>query len=115
MLFGGNFVLRTHLPLTALNSTTSACHEQAERTLLAKAMEEGLGVVPNRGVIKFLAMSEDNLATDGKTITAKLRSWRRNTLRTTRACKELVQKHGADQAKTQHEVAANLKEHSPNT
>jgi len=60
-------------------------------------------------------MSEDNLATDGKILLAKLRSWRRNTLENNSSCKELVQKHGADQAKTQHEVAANLKEHSPNT
>lgn len=35
-------------------------------------MEDGLGVAPDRGVIKFVAVSEDNLAIDGKTITGEI-------------------------------------------
>ncbi len=31
-------------------------------------MEEGLGVAPNRGVIRFLAIPDENFATNGKTI-----------------------------------------------
>lgn len=35
-------------------------------------MEEGLGVAPNRGVIRFLSLPEENLATDGKTIAGEI-------------------------------------------
>jgi hypothetical protein len=72
MLFGGNFDPAYTLTITAVNSQLQPVTNKRNATLLAKAMEEGLGVAPNRGVIKFLAMSEDNLATDGKTITGEI-------------------------------------------
>ena len=72
MLFGGNFDPAYTLTITALNSQLQPVTNKRNATLLAKAMEEGLGVAPNRGVIKFLVMSEDNLATDGRTITSEI-------------------------------------------
>jgi hypothetical protein len=72
MLFGGNFDPAYTLTITAVNSQLQPVTNKRNATLLAKAMEESLGVAPKRGVIKFLAMSEDNLATDGKTITGEI-------------------------------------------
>jgi hypothetical protein len=72
MLFGGNFDPAYTLTITALTSQLQPVTNKRNATLLAKAMEESLGVVPNRGVVKFLAMSEDNMATDGKTITGEI-------------------------------------------
>jgi hypothetical protein len=72
MLFGGNFDPAYTLTITAVNSQLQPVTNKRNATLLAKAMEESLGVAPNRGVVKFLAMSEDNLATDGKTITGEI-------------------------------------------
>ncbi|KAH6661854.1 hypothetical protein B0J14DRAFT_622100 [Halenospora varia] len=37
-------------------------------SLLAKAMEEGLGVAPDRGLIKFVAIAKENLATNRRTL-----------------------------------------------
>jgi Macrophage migration inhibitory factor (MIF) len=72
MLFGGNFDPAYTLTITALNAQLQPVTNKRNATLLAKAMEEGLGVAPNRGVIKFLAMPEDNLAIDGKTVTGEI-------------------------------------------
>ncbi|KAE9378935.1 Tautomerase/MIF [Stipitochalara longipes BDJ] len=72
MLFAGNFDPAYTLTITATNSQLQPVTNKRNAALLAKAMEEGLGVAPNRGVIKFVAMSEDNLATDGKTITGEI-------------------------------------------
>jgi len=72
MLFGGNFDPAYTLTITALNSQLQPVTNKRNAALLGKAMEEGLGVAPNRGVIKFISMSEDNMATDSKTITGEI-------------------------------------------
>jgi hypothetical protein len=79
MLFGGNFDPAYTLTITALNSQLQPVTNKRNASLLAKAMEESLGVAPNRGVIKFLAMSEDNLAMDGKTITGEIEELEKET------------------------------------
>ena len=72
MLFGGNFDPAYTLTITAVNPQVQPATNKRNAALLGKAMEEGLGVAPSRGVIKFIAISEDNLATDGKTITGEI-------------------------------------------
>ena len=79
MLFGGNFDPAYTLTITAVNSQLQPVTNKRNASLLAKAMEEGLGVAPNRGVIKFLALSEDNLATSGKTITGEIEELEKET------------------------------------
>jgi hypothetical protein len=35
-------------------------------------MEDALGVVPERGLVRFLPIAEENLATNGKTVTGEI-------------------------------------------
>jgi hypothetical protein len=79
MLFGGNFDPAYTLTITALGSQVQPVTNKRNAALLGKAMEEGLGVAPNRGVIRFLALAEENLATDGKTIAGEIEELERET------------------------------------
>jgi hypothetical protein len=72
MLFSGNFDPAYILTISALPSQLQTVTNKRNASLLARAMEDGLGVAPDRGVIKFVAVSEDNLAIDGKTITGEI-------------------------------------------
>lgn len=40
--------------------------------LLGKSMQDALGVPPERGIIKFTAIPEDNFANDGRTVTREI-------------------------------------------
>jgi hypothetical protein len=79
MLFGGNFDPAYTLTITALGSQLQPVTNKRNAALLGKAMEESLGVAPNRGVIRFLAMPEENLATDGKTIAGEIEELERES------------------------------------
>ena len=79
MLFGGNFDPAYSLTITALGSQLQPVTNKRNASLLAKAMEEGLGVPANRGIIRFMAISEDNFATDGKTITGGIEDLEKET------------------------------------
>ncbi|KAE8449094.1 hypothetical protein EG329_008477 [Mollisiaceae sp. DMI_Dod_QoI] len=72
MLYGGNFDPAYTLTITALGSQLQPVTNKRNASLLAKHMEEGLGVGPKRGVIKFATIAEENLAVDGKTIAREI-------------------------------------------
>ncbi len=72
MLYGGNFDPAYTLTISALPSQVQPVTNKRNASLLAKAMEEGLGVGPDRGVIRFLAIPEENLASNGKTVTGEI-------------------------------------------
>ena len=68
LLFGGSFDPAYTMTITALSSQLQLITNKRNATLLAKSMEETLGVRPERGVIKFQAVAEENLATNGQTL-----------------------------------------------
>ena len=72
MLFGGNFDPAYSLTITALGSQLQPVTNKRNAALLAKALQESLGVSPERGMIKFTPIAEENMATDGRTVTGMI-------------------------------------------
>lgn len=72
MLYGGNFDPAYSLTITAVGSQLQPVTNKRNASLLAKHIDDTLGVDPKRGVIKFIAIAEENLATDGKTISGEI-------------------------------------------
>jgi hypothetical protein len=79
LLFGGNFDPAYTLTITALGSQLQPVTNKRNATLLAKSMEEGLGVGPERGLIKFVPITEENFATDGRTLAGAIEDLERET------------------------------------
>jgi Mg-chelatase subunit ChlI len=82
MLFGGNFDPAYSLTITALGSQLQPVTNKRNAALLAKALQESLGVSPERGMIKFTPIAEENMATDGKTITGMIEDLEKATSET---------------------------------
>jgi len=72
LLYGGSFDPAYTLTITALPGQVQPVTNKRNASLLAKAMEESLGVAPSRGIIKFIAIPEENFAHDGKTIAGEI-------------------------------------------
>ncbi|KAI6246122.1 hypothetical protein HI914_05360 [Erysiphe necator] len=68
VLFGGNSEPAYMLNVTALPSQVLPITNRRNAVLLAKAMEDALGVSAERGIIKFTSISEDSLAYNGRTV-----------------------------------------------
>ncbi|KAL3419426.1 macrophage migration inhibitory factor [Phlyctema vagabunda] len=72
LLFGGSFDPAYTMTITALPSQVQQVTNKRNAALLQKNMEEALGVAPDRGLIKFMAIPEENLATNGKTAAGEI-------------------------------------------
>jgi hypothetical protein len=72
MLYGGSFEPAYTLTITALPSYVQPVTNKRNAALLAKAMEENLGVASDRGIIKFMTIPEENLATSGRTVAGEI-------------------------------------------
>ncbi|KAI9050247.1 hypothetical protein LZ554_006384 [Drepanopeziza brunnea f. sp. 'monogermtubi'] len=79
MLFGGNFDPAYNLTITALPCQLQPVTNKRNAALLAAHMDESLGVGPRRGVIKFVATAEENLANDGKTVAGEIEDLEKET------------------------------------
>lgn len=60
------------MTITALPSQVQPVTNKRNATLLQKGMEEALGVPSSRGIIRFVAVAEENLATNGKTVLGEI-------------------------------------------
>ncbi|KAH7417674.1 Tautomerase/MIF superfamily [Cadophora sp. MPI-SDFR-AT-0126] len=80
MLFGGNFDPAYTLTISALPSQLQPVTNKRNATLLAQHIQESLQVPPQRGVIKFIAIAEENLANDGKTVSGEIEDLEKETL-----------------------------------
>lgn len=56
------------MSITALPSQLQPVTNKRNAALLSKSMEENLGVPPERGLIKFVPVAEENYATGGMTV-----------------------------------------------
>ncbi|RKF77860.1 putative mif domain-containing protein [Golovinomyces cichoracearum] len=72
VLFGGNFDPAYLLNITALPSQVLPITNRRNAALLAKSMEEALGISAERGIIKFTSIPEENLAHDGRTVAREI-------------------------------------------
>ncbi|KAG7131448.1 hypothetical protein HYQ46_009682 [Verticillium longisporum] len=72
MLFGGSFDSAYTLSISGLPIEFAPTKNRRNAALLQKYMEESLGVLPHRGYLRFVPLSEENVARDGKTVASEL-------------------------------------------
>jgi hypothetical protein len=72
LLLGGSFEPAYTMTITALPSLVQPVTNKRNTMLLAKLLEEYLGVSPSRGLIKFVGVQEENFAFNGKTAAAEI-------------------------------------------
>ncbi len=60
------------MTITALPFQVQPVTNKRNTILLAKLLEESLGVTPSRGLIKFVGVQEENFAFNGKTAAAEI-------------------------------------------
>ncbi len=67
MLLGGNSEPAYHLTITALPSEIAATKNKRSTHLIQDFIQDTLQISPKRGVVRFDAVPEENLATNGVT------------------------------------------------
>lgn len=72
IFFAGTFEPAYTLTLSALGPYIQPNTNQRNAYLLSEHLEEALGVPPPRGLIRFVAMPEENVALNGKTLAQSL-------------------------------------------
>lgn len=72
LIFGGTFDPAYTLTITALPSQIQPTLNKRNAAIIQTFMAEGLGVAASRGVVKFVAIAEENFATNGQTILGEL-------------------------------------------
>ena len=60
------------MSITALQCQLQPVTNKRNAGLLTKVIEDALGVVPERGLIRFIPIAEENLATNGKTVAGEI-------------------------------------------
>ncbi len=79
ILLGGNSEPAYHITLTALASEVAPTKNKRSTYLIQKFMTDCLRIPANRGVIRFEALAEENLATNGMTTLQEIEELQRNS------------------------------------
>ncbi|PQE32729.1 macrophage migration inhibitory factor protein [Rutstroemia sp. NJR-2017a WRK4] len=77
-LLAGSFDPAYIMTITALPSQVQPVTNKRNAALLQTCMEELLSIDPQRGVIKFIPLAEENYATNGKTVAGEIEELERN-------------------------------------
>ncbi|EHY57209.1 hypothetical protein HRR83_002702 [Exophiala dermatitidis] len=80
MLLGGNSEPAYHLTITALPSEIAATKNKRSTHLIQDFVLDTLRIPPTRGVVRFEAVSEENLATNGMTALQEIEQLERQSL-----------------------------------
>ncbi|KAK4225508.1 Tautomerase/MIF superfamily [Podospora fimiseda] len=72
MFFGGSFDPAYVMSIFALPSQLLPTTNKRNTALIQKHMEEAIGVVPARGVLRFVPATEEQLASNGKTVAGEI-------------------------------------------
>ncbi|KAK3357348.1 Tautomerase/MIF superfamily [Lasiosphaeria hispida] len=72
MFFGGSFDAAYAMSIFALPSQLLPTTNKRNAALIQKHMEEGLGVPPSRGLLRFVPTEEEHLACNGKTMAGEI-------------------------------------------
>ncbi len=79
LMFGGSFDPAYTLTLTALPSQIQPTTNKRNAAVTQTFMTEALGVSAHRGVVKFVAIGEENLATNGQTVLGEIEAHDRHS------------------------------------
>ena len=74
LLFGGSFDPAYIFTISALSSQVLPTTNKRNATLIQSFLLESLNVPPSRGVLRFMAVPEENLATNGMTVFGMIES-----------------------------------------
>lgn len=77
LLFGGSFEPAYTMTITALPSLVQPTTNKRNAALIQKSMEDVLGVPPQRGLIRFVPVAEENLAINGRTVLGEIEEMER--------------------------------------
>lgn len=72
MVFGGTFDPAYVLEIFALPTQLQPTTNKRNAALVQKHMEEGIGVKPSRGFLRFIPTLEENTARNGKTLAGEI-------------------------------------------
>jgi len=78
-LFAGTFDSAYILTITALPSAVQPTTNKRNAALLQSFMTDSLGVAPDRGIVRFVGVGEEYLATNGNTILGEIEALRKNS------------------------------------
>ncbi|KAL8736910.1 MAG: hypothetical protein Q9181_002206 [Wetmoreana brouardii] len=79
LLFAGSFDSAYIMTITALPSQIQPVTNKRNAVMIQTFMADSLGVNPDRGVVRFVAMPEENLATNGNTVLGEIENLNRET------------------------------------
>ena len=80
MLIGGNSEPAYHLTITALQPEIAATKNKRSAHLIQEFLQESLAIKPKRGVVRFEAVAEENLATNGITALQEIEQLQRTSV-----------------------------------
>ena len=80
MLVGGNSEPAYHLTITALQAEIAPTKNKRSTHLIQDFMQESLVISPKRGVVRFEAVAEENLATNGMTALQEIEQLQRTSV-----------------------------------
>ncbi len=89
MLFGGSSEPAYYLTITALASEIAPTKNKRSTALVQGFMHESLDIAPRRGIIRFEAVPEENLATNGMTALQEIEEMARNPSEDNRALRTI--------------------------
>lgn len=67
------------MTITALPNLVQPTLNKRNAALIQKSMEDVLGVSPQRGLVRFVAVSEENMATNGRTVLGEIEELERES------------------------------------
>ena len=79
LLFAGSFDSAYIVNITALPSQIQATTNKRNAALVQNFLQDSLGVTPSRGVIRFVPVADENLATNGTTVLGDMESHSRTS------------------------------------
>ncbi|KAK3996055.1 Tautomerase/MIF superfamily [Cladorrhinum sp. PSN332] len=80
MFFGGSFDPAYVMSIFALPSQLLPTTNKRNTALIQKHMEEAIGVLPARGVLRFVPATEEQLACNGKTVAGEIDDLEKSTV-----------------------------------
>lgn len=79
LLYAGTFDSAYILTLTALPSQIQPTTNKRNASLIQSFMTDALGVTPDRGIVRFVGVAEEYLATNGTTVLGEIENLRKTS------------------------------------
>lgn len=120
LLLGGSFEPTYVLTITALPVQLGPTTNKRNAALMQQFMCESIGVTPERGIIKFIAIQEESLAINGMTVLGEMERLERQQAEETgtgmkRAMTKGSRKSGVFKTKSSMQLSRNTSKANTNT